>query len=289
MTSDPSRARRRRWPLLLVLAVLATVLATVVATVAVRQLREDPVATTASTGSRVVLDENFDSGTLDASRWNTCHWWNKEGCTIASNNELEWYRPEQVTVADGTLRLTAAPNRFDASDGNSYDFTSGMVTTGPTPDDDNAKVAITYGSVEVRFKAPAGRGLWPAIWLLPASKESRPEIDLLEMIGQKPNELILHFHPEDRDADSPSKRIQVADPGLAGGWHTVGLDWTPGKLVYTLDGKPVWTVTGKQVPSEPMYLVMNLAVGGAYPGPPDAKTEFPATFEIDYVRMSTGS
>ena len=200
MTSD----RRRRWPLLVVLAVLATV----IATVAVRQAT-DPSATPSSSGSRVVLDENFDGGTLDESRWNTCHWWDDGGCTIASNNELEWYRPEQVTVADGTLRLTAAPNRYEASDGETYDFTSGMVTTGPTPDDDNAKVAITYGTVEARFKAPAGRGLWPAIWLLPASKESRPEIDLLEMIGQDPSELILHFHPEDRDADSPSKR----DPG----------------------------------------------------------------------------
>ena len=280
MTSD----RRRRWPLLVVLAVLATV----IATVAVRQAT-DPSATPSTSGSRVVLDENFDGGTLDSSRWNTCHWWDDGGCTIASNNELEWYRPEQATVADGTLRLTAAPNRYEASDGNTYEFTSGMVTTGPTPDDDNAKVAITYGTVEARFKAPAGRGLWPAIWLLPASKESRPEIDLLEMIGQDPGELILHLHPEDRDADSPSKRIKVTDPDLAGDWHTVGLVWTPGKLVYTLDGKAVWTVTGDQVPSEPMYLVMNLAVGGAYPGPPDARTAFPATFEIDYVRMSTGA
>ncbi len=280
--SDRSRPRRRRWPLLLAIAVLATV----IATVAVRQAGEPAPITTSA--SRVVLDENFDGG-LDSSRWNTCHWWDKEGCTIASNNELEWYRPEQVTVADGTLRLTAAPNRYDASDGNSYDFTSGMVTTGPTPDDDNAKVAITYGTVEVRFKAPAGRGLWPAIWMLPASKESRPEIDMLEMIGQNPEELILHFHPEDRDADSPSKRIRVADPDLTEGWHTVGVQWSPGELVYLLDGKPVWTVTGQQVPSEPMYLVMNLAVGGAYPGPPDARTAFPATFEIDYVRMSTGA
>lgn len=284
MTSDRSRPRRRRWPLLLAVAVLATV----IATVAVRQAGE-PAPTSTAGASRVVLDENFDGGSLDSSLWNTCHWWNKEGCTIASNNELEWYRPEQVTVADGTLRLTAAPNRYDASDGNSYDFTSGMVTTGPTPEDDNAKVAITYGTVEARFKAPAGRGLWPAIWMLPASKESRPEIDMLEMIGQDPSELILHFHPEDRDADSPSKRIRVADPDLSEDWHTVGLQWTPGKLVYLLDGEPVWTVTGKQVPSEPMYLVMNLAVGGAYPGPPDAGTSFPATFEIDYVRMSTGA
>ena len=81
----------------------------------------------------------------------------------------------------------------------------------------------------------------------------------------------------------------MADPDLAGDWHTVGLVWTPDKLVYTLDGKTVWTVTGSQVPSEPMYLVMNLAVGGAYPGPPDGRTAFPATFEIDYVRMSTGA
>jgi beta-glucanase (GH16 family) len=279
VTSD----RRRRWPLLVLLAVLVAV----IATAAVRQTTE-PAPTTGS-GSRVVLDENFDGGTLDAERWNTCHWWDDGGCTIASNDELEWYRPEQVSVSDGTLRLTAAPNRYEASDGDTYDFTSGMVTTGPTPDDDNAKVAITYGTVEARFKAPAGRGLWPAIWLLPASKESRPEIDLLEMIGQNPRELILHFHPEDRDADSPSKRIRVADPDLAGDWHTVGLIWTPRKLVYTLDGKPVWTVTGAQVPSEPMYLVMNLAVGGAYPGPPDAATRFPSTFEIDYVRMSTGA
>jgi len=280
VTSD----RRRRWPLLVLLAVLVAV----IATVAVRQATAPTAAPTPSSG-RVVLDENFDGGTLDAGRWNTCHWWDDGGCTIASNNELEWYRPEQVSVADGTLRLTAAPNRYDASDGNTYDFTSGMVTTGPNPDDDRAKVAITYGTVEARFKAPAGRGLWPAIWMLPASKESRPEIDLLEMIGQDPSELILHFHPEDRDADSPSKRIRVSDPDLAGDWHTVGIIWTPNKLAYTLDGEQVWTVTGSQVPSEPMYLVMNLAVGGAYPGPPDARTPFPATFEIDYVRMSTGA
>ena len=155
------------------------------ATVAVRQAG-GPDTAPSSRHSRVVLDEGFDGETLDRSQWNTCHWWDDEGCTIASNDELEWYRPEQVTVADGTLRLTAATNRYEASDGNTYDVTSGMVTTGPTPHDNNAKVAITFGSVEVRFKAPTGRGLWPAIWLLPASQQSRPEIDLLEMIGQDP-------------------------------------------------------------------------------------------------------
>lgn len=287
--SDPARSRRRGRP---VLITLLAVLVVLVVTVAVRQAGDQaPAATTPAptTDQRVLLDENFDSGRLDTSVWNTCHWWDKEGCTIASNDELEWYRPERVEVADGALRLTAGPKRFEASDGKTYDFTSGMVTTGPTPEDDNAKVAMTYGTVEARFKAPAGKGLWPAIWLLPANQESRPEIDILEMIGQDPGELILHFHPEDRDADSPSKRVRLKGSDLASDWHTVGLRWTPNKLVYLLDGKPVFTVTGKQVPSEPMYLVMNLAVGGAYPGAPDETTSFPATFEIDYVRMTTGA
>ncbi len=238
----------------------------------------------------MVLDENFDGGTLDTSRWNTCHWWDDGGCTIASNDELEWYRPEQVTVADGTLRLTAAPNRYEASDGETYEFTSGMVTTGPTPDDDNAKVAITYGTVEARFKAPAGRGLWPAIWLLPASKESRPEIDLLEMIGQDPERADPALPP-----GGPGRRLtEQARPGgrprsgRATGTRSAS-SGHPGSSSTPSTAKPVWTVTGDQVPSEPMYLVMNLAVGGAYPGPPDSRTSFPATFEIDYVRMSTGA
>lgn len=279
-----NHARRGR----AVIVTLIAVLVVLVVTVAVRQGGGGQATSATGAGQRVVLDDDFDGDQLDRGTWNTCHWWDDGGCTIESNDELEWYLPEQVAVSDGTLRLTAEPGRYEAPDGTGYDFRSGMVTTGPTPDDDAAKVAITYGTVEARVKAPAGQGLWPAIWLLPADKQSRPEIDLLEMVGQVPGELILHLHPKNRDADSPSKRVRVADPDLAGDWHTVGLTWTPGKLVYLLDGKPVWTVRGDKVPSEPMYLVMNLAVGGAYPGSPDGTTRFPATFEIDYVRMTTG-
>ena len=268
-----------------VLAVLVTVLGIVAATILVRHAETGgPAAANAG----VVLDQDFDGNTLDPEVWNTCHWWADGGCTIASNDELEWYRSDQVSLSDGSLRLTAQHKPLVAADGRTYDYRSGMVTTGPADSDSEAKVAITYGSVDVRFKAPAGRGLWPAIWLLPADRESRPEIDLLEMIGQDPSELILHLHPADRDADSPSQRVRLKGPDLADEWHTVGLTWTPGRLVYLLDREPVWTVTGSQVPDEPMYLVINLAVGGAYPGPPDESTPFPATFQIDHVRMTTG-
>ena len=208
MTSD----RRRRWPLL----------------VRARRPRDGvsppwPSArpptrapTPSSSGSRVVLDENFDGDTLDESRWNTCHWWNDGGCTIASNNELEWYRPEQV---DGGRRHPAADRRAEPVRG----VGRRRRTTSPRAWSPPVRPRTTTtprspsrtGPWRPAFKAPAGRGLWPAIWLLPASKESRPEIDLLEMIGQDPSELILHFHPEDRDADSPSKRVRVTDPDLA--------------------------------------------------------------------------
>lgn len=239
---------------------------------------------TGSPAARLLLDEGFDSNTLGSSIWNTCHWWQVKGCTIGSNNELEWYTPQQVSISEGTLRLTAERRATPGSDGKDYKFASGMVTTGPPAHGEPAKLAFTYGTVEVRFRIPEGRGLWPAIWLLPASEESVPEIDMLEVLGQNPGQLLMHFHPKDPSASTSGKIYDLPRGNtLAGGWHTVSLDWTPGKLVYFLDGRQVWQLVGSQIPDEPMYLVMNLAVGGEYPGPPDAGTKFPATFEIDHV------
>jgi beta-glucanase (GH16 family) len=163
-----------------------------------------------------------------------------------------------------------------------------MVTTGPPPmtDDAPAKLAFTYGSVEARLRVPAGRGLWPALWLLPASRESVPEIDILEAIGQNPSEVLMHLHPKSESAKSPNQQYTVPGPSLAEDWHTVRLDWSAQRLDFFVDGTRVWQVTGSQVPDEPMYVVLNLAVGGSYPGPPDSNTQFPATFSIDYLRIT---
>ena len=290
--SQPGRRRRLR----LTLAVGLVVLAVVASLVVFDMWRSGFAAILPHEGSfrapkTVVLDESFDGATLDTSVWNTCHWWGDDGCTISSNDELEWYRPEQVSVSDGALRLTAdrIPNR--GSDGEDYEYASGMVTTGPAnSDDDEGKVSWTYGTVEVHLRVPASRGLWPAVWMLPVSRESRPEIDILEAIGQDPSQALMHLHPKDEsEADSPSKKYRLSGSTLADGWHTIRLDWEPEHLTWFVDGKQVWNLTGSQVPDEPMYLVVNLAVGGAYPGPPDETTEFPATFEIDRVRVTKAS
>ncbi|MDO2933186.1 glycoside hydrolase family 16 protein [Paeniglutamicibacter sulfureus] len=235
---------------------------------------------------RILLDERFDENTLNESIWNRCHWWDKGGCTIATNNELEWYMPEQAKIANGILNLTAEDRRVYDSEGKPFDYASGMVTTGPPAYDKPAKFAFTYGKVEVRLKMPAGRGLWPAIWMLPASTEPVPEVDLLELLGHKPGILRMRMHPKN-DAER-SLGHKYAVPGgytLTEGWHTVGLDWTPGRLKFFLDGKQVWQLDDERVPDEPMYLVMNLAVGGDFPGNPDESTVFPATMSIDHVRI----
>ena len=288
-TAEPPatwRAIRRLITVALVLLVVATLLSG--CTAVTERLSTPPQVGTPM--RQVLLDATFDDGKLDPKIWNTCHWWADRGCTITTNDELEWYVPGQVSVADGALRLTAERKPIQGSDGKSYEFRSGMVTTGPPPmrEDEPAKLAFTYGRVEARLRVPAGRGLWPAVWLLPASQESVPEIDMLEVLGQDPSEVLMHLHPKDRRVAPPHKEYKVPGPSLAEDWHTIRLDWSAGRLEFFVDGVRVWRVTGRHVPSEPMYVVMNLAVGGVYPGSPDSDTQFPATFSIDYLRITAG-
>lgn len=273
------RRRRRRRIQDIQLLLVGTALAVIAAAVAGQATQDRKQAG----DLKIVLDEKFDGHALNTAVWNTCHWWASDGCTISTNKELQWYTPEQVSLADGHLSLTAERRGVTGSDGRRYHYTSGMVTTGPPRKGAKARVEITYGRVEARVRFPSGIGLWSALWMLPSSTRSRPEIDIVEVLGNDPSEWIFHLHPEDRDQESPSHRI--TDHVLAGGWHDLAVDWRPGMLQWFVDGKEVWRVEGDLVPDEPMYLVANLAVGGVYPGPPSAETELPASLRIDRVRM----
>ena len=146
--------------------------------------------------------DRFSSGSLDRDRWTTCYWWDDQGCTNLGNNEAEWYVPSAVTVRDGHLRLQATE---DGSKHRSrtFSYASGMVTSGRSSDslDDPARYAFTFGYVEVRFRTPEGAGLWPAIWMLPVTNESLPEIDLLEQYGDDTSTSSMTFHPDGPDAE----------------------------------------------------------------------------------------
>lgn len=235
-----------------------------------------------------VWAEEFGGSSLDLETWTTCYWWNNNGCTNTGNKELQWYMPGNVGIIDGLLRLRARPEPIVGHEGQIFDYTSGMVTTGrdyselPRP----SRVAFVYGHFEIRARVPSGQGLWPALWLLPEDRNTRPEIDIMEVLGDTPDKLRMHFHYIDRGGKkrSAGKTVTVSD--MSQDWHVFGLRWEPGAIIWYLDGIEQWRYDdARYIPDEPMYLLMNLAVGGEWPGPPDSNTRFPSDFLIDYVRV----
>jgi beta-glucanase (GH16 family) len=233
---------------------------------------------------RLVFDEEFDGSRLDRRRWSTCYWWGRRGCTIGTDGEREWYQPHQVVVSRGTARLIATRRRIRGADGRTYPFVSGMISTGPPPGRRAPKFAFRYGWVQARIRVPSGRGLWPTFWLLPADRSDLPEIDVMEMLGQTADQVHLHLHFARARQESVVGVVRRVPPA-PGRWHVYGIDWAPGRLTWTLDGRRVFQVSGSAVPRVRMYLLADLAVGGQYPGPPDRATHFPATLQIDWIRV----
>ena len=231
-------------------------------------------------GMQLIFADEFNGPGLDANRWNTCYPWDKDGCTNAGNHELEWYLPDEVLVENGALRLRARQNPVKGSDGNSYPYTSGMVSS-------HDKFSLTYGYIEMRAKMPEGQGLWPAFWLLPQTREWPPEIDVLEVLCNDPSTLYTTLHY--KTADNPhlgNGHSTYTTIDLSQDFHTYAVDWQKDLVVWYFDGREVFRVMSN-VPAQPMYLIANLAVGGDWPGSPDQDTLFPSYFEIDYIRAYT--
>jgi beta-glucanase (GH16 family) len=198
--------------------------------------------------------------------------------TLSGNNELEYYSDSSVGVnpftnADGVLTITAAPG----SNPLGLPYNSGIITTGQL-------FNFEYGLVEVSARLPAGAGLWPAIWLLPSNLDWPPEIDIMEMLGDRPNVIYASIHTADRNL-VPVAPVGVGDTTRS--FHTYGLDWEPDTITWCFDGNPIRTVATPADLHQPMYLLINLAVGGrdSWPGRPNRATQFPARMSLDYVRI----
>jgi beta-glucanase (GH16 family) len=236
----------------------------------------------------LVFSDEFDSNSLDTNKWVTCYWWDNNGCTNAGNNELEWYQPGNVSVDRGLLYLRAQKEVVRASDGKTYNYTSGMVTTGRTGETsaDHFRFAFEYGYIEVRAKIPYGKSFWPSVWLLPVSQKWPPEIDIMELVGDYPMTVNMTTHFIQADGTNGEKGGKWSGPDFSAGFHVFGLNWTPQDITWYVDGIARQRDQNKtHVPAETMYLILNLAVGGNWPGNPDARTVFPGAFAIDYVRV----
>lgn len=222
-------------------------------------------------GWTLTFQDEFDSPKLDLTKWNPQDPWGK-----VRNNELQAYVKDAFTTRDGILHITAQ-KRAAPYDGASRQYTSGMMTT-------YQKFAQKFGWFEVRCRVPKGNGLWPAFWMLPEPLSWPPEIDILENLGQDTNVAYFTNHftgPDGKHFSKGSGKVNV--PDISADFHTYAVEWSADAIIWFFDGVEKFR-SSAGVPQQPMYLLLNVAVGGSWPVPPDESTSLPATFDIDYVR-----
>jgi beta-glucanase (GH16 family) len=235
--------------------------------------------------ARLIFADEFSGRRLDTSKWNTSyHFWKQPdgGSTNEGNRELQWYLPRNVTVSHGKAKLTARKHIYRAPTGKRYAYTSGLLSS-------HRKFQFTYGYIEARVKVPPGKGLWSAFWMLPipgSRPESKPEVDIMEFLGHQVNRVHFNLHYLNKDRQHRQvKDEHTAKTSFAKGWHTYAVRWQPKSLIFYIDGVEYHRVEGAKVPSKRMYLLLNLAVGGHWPGAPNKTTAFPSSLDIDYVRV----
>ncbi|MFF8840433.1 family 16 glycosylhydrolase [Streptomyces sp. NPDC015130] len=231
---------------------------------------------------RMVLDENFDGSELDEETWTTCYDWNKDGCTNSGNDELQWYLPEQVSVRDGELTLTAERRETRGSDDETYPWTSGMVSTGRDDWYAEPRRTFTYGYFEAAIRIPPEAGMFPAFWLMPAARFTPPEIDVMEFLDTT-QKVSMYVHWRDEEGDEARQRGTYGPVDFPAGFHVFGLLWEPDELVWYVDGVERLRVTDtERIPDVPMEILLNLAVG-VPKAPPDSVDE--ARMYVNWVRV----
>jgi len=236
-------------------------------------------------GYNLVFSDDFRGNSLDTSKWNSRYRW---GPDWIINGERQYYvdRINQPDFGhnpfefDGEhLTITAQRTPDHLRDKARWQpYLSGALTT-------HNKFTMKYGYIEMRAKMPSGRGLWPAFWLLHNNDhDRRPEIDVVEMIGHQPNLVYNTYHHYQDGWLQSSPSFEAWGPDYSQGFHTYAVKWEPGLLVWYIDGVERNRYQNGNVSWEDMYLLVNLAVGGSWPGDPDGNTRFPARFTIDYIR-----
>ena len=240
-------------------------------------------------GYNLLWSDEFDGDTLNESIWNReCR---EPGWT---NNELQEYTSsdDNIYVQDGCLCLRAI--REDR-DGTPY-YTSGKVNS-----QNNAQ--FQYGRVEVRARVPEGQGLWPAIWMMPQDESfygqwpKCGEIDIMEVLCNDTTTSYSTIHYGEPHAEQQGL-IRLDSGSFSEDFHVFAVEWEPGEMRFYTDDQLVLTVndwftsdgsTDQPYPApfnQPFFVQLNLAVGGDWPGNPDATTDFDnAVFQIDYVRV----
>ena len=238
----------------------------------------------------MVWNDEFDGTHIDESKWNFV-----QGGGGYGNNELQHYtnRTDNARVEDGQLVIEARKENYGGND-----YTSAKLTT-------QGKGDWTYGKFEIRAKMPSGQGIWPAIWMMPSDENlysgwpASGEIDIMELLGHEPNKVYGTLHYGVPHGSSQGTYTLPGAESFADGFHTFTVEWEPGEFRYYVDGilyskMNDWFAKNAQEGGNYTYpapfdrdffMQLNLAVGGGWPGNPDATTVFSQKLLVDYVRV----
>ena len=205
------------------------------------------------------------------------------------NGELEYYtsRTNNARIEGGQLVIEAKQESFGGSS-----YTSARLLT-------KGKWSWTYGRIEARIKIPRGQGIWPACWMLGANIDSVGwptcgEIDIMENIGREPTLVHGTIHgPGYSGGNGIGGAYSLPGNAIfADDFHLYAVEWTTNQIKWFVDGQQYFTVTPASLPNgttwvftQPQFLLLNVAVGGAWPGNPDGTTSFPQRMTVDYVRV----
>lgn len=238
-------------------------------------------------GFHLVWNDEFDGAALNTDDWNyeigdgcpgNCGW---------GNEELQYYRQENLRMVEGHLVIEARRQNFGGKQ-----YTSSRITT-------QDKQEFKFGRVDIRAALPQGQGLWPALWMLGANFSdigwpACGEMDIMELVGHIPNRVhsTVHFGADLSQHDFVGSSVTL--PGgakFADEFHVFSMNWTQNQVQFLMDNQIVLTINpaslnGQPYPfNDPFFFVFNVAVGGEWPGDPDGTTPFPQRMIVDYVRV----
>lgn len=234
-------------------------------------------------GYNQLWKDEFNGTSIDNSIW---------GYDIGNNgwgnNESQYYTnsPSNAYVSDGKLVIVAKKENYNGSE-----YTSARLIT-------KGKKSFTFGRVDIRAILPKGQGIWPALWMLGSKIDQTGwpncgEIDIMELIGNSPNVVhgTIHYGPQGAtESTSLTSEYGLPSGDFSDKYHVFSLLWSADNIEILVDDVSYFKVNHTQVGAiypfnEPFFVIFNIAVGGNWPGYPDATTVFPQTMYVDYIRV----
>ncbi|MEO6132663.1 MAG: family 16 glycosylhydrolase [Saprospiraceae bacterium] len=238
-------------------------------------------------GYNLVWRDEFAGDVLNSADWsfengngcpNNCGW---------GNNESEYYRPDNISLVNGFLVITAKKQQYEG-----FEYTSSKIVT-------KGKQQFKFGRIDMRAALPEGKGIWPALWMLGSNIDAVGwpacgEFDIMELTGDVPNRVVgtVHYGSDlaNHHYNSVSK-FAGSNDSYQEKFHVYSLNWENNLVQFLVDDEIYSTIRPADLNGQPwpfnkfFYFIFNVAVGGVWPGQPDSSTKFPQYMIVDYVRV----